>query len=213
MSRNSLIRAILAGAILAGLLLIPGASVDAVTTGPAVIAVHRNGAVDISGRQRLRLGGAHVPAGGQLADHGDRNHPGRHLDQPGRVSAGRGNGVLQGPHPTKRPRRRIVSADRALARASLCQDRGGHPEVLQRRQPWRRAHSRRPRHGRQGWPADQRCGHGRDRVARRPVLPEHDCAGLDEQRLPGHPGSQAARRHLARAGSCLGRQRRCRRPN
>ena len=79
MSRNSLIRAILAGAILTGLLLIPGASVDAVTTGPAVVAVHRNGAVDISGGNVFgSVARMSVPAGNWLIT-ATANHPGRHV--------------------------------------------------------------------------------------------------------------------------------------
>ena len=67
MSRNGLLRAIVAGAILTGILLIQRVPVDAVATGPTVIAVHRNGAVDISGNNVFgSVARMSVPAGNWL---------------------------------------------------------------------------------------------------------------------------------------------------
>ena len=57
-------RAVAAGAILSGVLLVPALPVDATTTGPTVIAVHRDGAIDVSGNSTFgTVASMRVPAG------------------------------------------------------------------------------------------------------------------------------------------------------
>ncbi len=64
MSLGELRRVVAAGAILSGALLVHTAPVEAVTTGPTVIAVHRNGAVDVSGGNSFgTIAKMSVPAG------------------------------------------------------------------------------------------------------------------------------------------------------
>jgi len=60
-------RAIAAPLILGGALMVPAMPADATTTGPTVIAVHRNGAVDVSGNSTFgNIAKLSVPAGNWL---------------------------------------------------------------------------------------------------------------------------------------------------
>ena len=47
MTRKGLRRVMVAGAIVSGVLMVQALPTEAVTTGPTVIAVHRDGAVDV----------------------------------------------------------------------------------------------------------------------------------------------------------------------
>jgi hypothetical protein len=59
-------RAAVAGALFAGLFAVPASPVAATTIGPTIIAVHRNGAVDIRGNSYGTIATMSVPAGNWL---------------------------------------------------------------------------------------------------------------------------------------------------
>ncbi len=67
MSLTHISRAVVVGSLASGLLLVPAHSTEAATSGPTVIAVHRSGAVDISGQWAFgTIAKMAVPAGNWL---------------------------------------------------------------------------------------------------------------------------------------------------
>ena len=131
MKPNSLLGAAVAAVILSGMSLIAAMPVQAVTTGPTVIAVHRDGAVDVPGNSFGPVAKMTLPAGNwSITATGTLQ--GTDISQLGRMPARRWKGAVRDGGGALRTGSWFLCRDRVASCPSLCQERRSDPQLLQR---------------------------------------------------------------------------------